>query len=182
MDVNEIEELRSRAEQGDAGAQFRFGCCLYDGFDVKKDDPGAAAWFRKAAEQGHAEAQYNLGLCYYNGTGVKMDRSEAAIWYRKAAEQGHAAARKALEKHAVAMKDKELFEKGLLLFEGKGVPRNIPEAVRCFCEAANDGNVRAICKVIDLDEMDDAEVRDAIMQYADDILKKRLEYFRKSRP
>ncbi len=82
-------------------------------------------------------------------------------------------------KHALAIKDRELFERGLLLFEGTGVPRNITEAVKCFCEAANDGNVRAVIKVIDLDEAGAAEVRDAIRIYADDTLKKRLEYFRK---
>lgn len=178
MNRCEINELKTRAEQGDAGAQFELGCRFSDGFGVKQSDSEAAVWYRRAAEQGNAEAQYNLGRCFYNGAGVEMDRGEAVIWYGKAAAQGHENARKALEKHAVAVKDKELFERGLLLFEGKDVPRDISEAVRCFCEAANDGNVRAVIKIVDLDETGDAEIQKAIMQYADATLKKRLEYFR----
>jgi TPR repeat protein len=76
------------------------------------------------------------------------------------------------------LKQKQRSEKGVRLFEGKGVPRNVREAVKCFCEAANDGNVRAIIKVIDLDETGDPEIREAIVQFADDTLKRRLEFFR----
>lgn len=178
MDMNKINELKSRAAQGDAEAQLELGFCYGDGIGVKQDGSEAAAWFRRAAGQGNAEAQYRFGLCCYNGVGVKRDRDGAIMWYGKAADQGHEDARKALRKHALVVKDIQLVEKGLLLLEGKGVARDVPEAVKCFCEAANDGNVRAIIKVFDLDETGDAEVRSAIMQYADDTLKQRLAFFR----
>ena len=59
-------------------------------------------------------------------------------------------------KRVAAAENKALYEKGLILLEGKGVPRDVPEAVRCFCTAANAGHVASIIKVIDLDETGDA--------------------------
>lgn len=178
MNKREIRELTIKAEQGDAEKQFLLGSCYYDGAGVRRDPAMAVKWFRKAAGQDNADAQYWLGRCCYYGIGVEKDRPQALAWFHRAADQGHASAQNELRKHAVAMRDIELYEKGVLLFEGKGVPRNVSEAVKCFCEAANDGNVRAIIKVIDLDEAGGPEVREAIARYADDTLKRRLEYFR----
>ena len=82
-------------------------------------------------------------------------------------------------KRVAAAENKALYEKGLILLEGKGVPRDVPEAVRCFCTAANAGHVASIIKVIDLDEAGDAAIRSEIMRHADDTLRKRLAYFRR---
>lgn len=104
-----------------------------------------------------------------------MNRNENNM-RKKRTVQGDADA-----KRAAAAENKALYEKGLILLEGNGVPRDVHEAVRCFCTAANAGNVVSIIKVIDLDETGDAGIRSAIMRYADDTLKKRLAYFRKLR-
>jgi len=89
-DVNDVNELTLKANQGDAEAQVNLGECYAKGEGVKQDYVEAVKWFRKAAEQGNVNAQYNLGLCYYNGYGVKQDDVEAVKWFRKAAEQGDA--------------------------------------------------------------------------------------------
>jgi len=46
------DELRARAEQGDAGAQLSLGLMYAIGQGVPRDYAQAAAWYRKAAEQG----------------------------------------------------------------------------------------------------------------------------------
>lgn len=57
----EIADLRTRAEQGPAEAQFVLGFLYANGQDgFPQDDAEAAAWYRRAAEQGHPEAQHNL--------------------------------------------------------------------------------------------------------------------------
>ena len=178
MNKREIRELILGAKQGDAEKQFILGSCYYDGAGVKRNPAKAVKWFRMAAEQDNADAQYWMGRCCYYGIGVEKDMTEALAWYNRAADMGHMSAQNEIEKHVTVMRNRELFEKGTMLLEGNGIPSNIPKAVKCFCEAANDGNVRSIIKVIDLDETGDAEMRSAIMQYADDTLKKRLEYFR----
>jgi TPR repeat protein len=81
-------EIRTRAEQGDAAAQFNLGVMYAKGQGVAQDYAEAATWYRKAAEQGYAPAQCKLGTMYSQGHGVTQDYAEAMKWYRKAAEQG----------------------------------------------------------------------------------------------
>ncbi len=87
-----IEELRAKAESGDAIAQYNLGWMFANGRGIAQDDAEAVKWFRKAAEQGYASAQSNLGVMYEQGRGVEQDYAEAVKWYRKAAEQGDAIA------------------------------------------------------------------------------------------
>ena len=86
-----VEEVRGKAEKGDAEAQDRLGYFYARGV-VGKDYTEAAKWYRKAAEQGLAAGQYHLGDCYAKGKGVTGDPVEALKWYRKAADQGYAPA------------------------------------------------------------------------------------------
>ncbi len=60
-------EIKAKAEQGDAEAQFNLGLCYSDSVGVPQDYVEAAKWFRRAADQGVAEAQLNFGFCYYKG-------------------------------------------------------------------------------------------------------------------
>ena len=83
-----VEQIRAKAEQADAAAQFNLGVMYYEGRGVWQDYNQAAAWYRKAAEQGHAKAQTNLGMMYEKGQGVPQDYNQAVAWYRKASEQG----------------------------------------------------------------------------------------------
>ena len=86
----EVEELRARAEQGDATAQFNLAVMYHKGKGVPQDYAEAAKWYRKAAEQGHADAQYNLGNMYGKGQGVPQDYVQAHMWFNLAAAQGAA--------------------------------------------------------------------------------------------
>jgi TPR repeat protein len=91
-DQKPIEEVKAKAEAGDAESEVELGRRYDKGEGVMKDHAEAAKWYLKAAEQNYAPAQYNLGLCYEHGNGVAANRVEAAKWYRKAAEQNDAAA------------------------------------------------------------------------------------------
>jgi TPR repeat protein len=123
-----IEEIRAKAEQGNAEAQFNLGSYYAIGSGMMKDDAEAAKWFRKAAEQGDARAQFNLGVCYASGQGVTTDEAEAAKWFRKAAEQGDAGAQ---------------FELGLCYYNGQGVTKDEAEAVKWYRKTAEQGHARA---------------------------------------
>ena len=83
-----FEEIKIKAEKGDAKAQHNLGNCYRTGEGVTKDAPEGVKWYRKAAEQGDAEGQCALGACYGEGVGVAKDPLEAVKWFRKAAEQG----------------------------------------------------------------------------------------------
>ena len=108
-----LEALRTRANAGDAEAQYNLGLTYAIGLDVPQDDVEAAAWFLKAAEQGHAAAQLSLGVMYDAVRGVPPDDVEALAWFLKAAEQGSAPAQ---------------YNLGVMYYNGEGVPQDDGEA------------------------------------------------------
>jgi uncharacterized protein len=89
-------ELRAKADQGDAEAQFDLGLHYGTGEGERLDFIRAAQWYRKAADQGHLLAQYNLGVMLARGQGMPRDDAGAAEWTRKAAEGGDAGGQYAL--------------------------------------------------------------------------------------
>ncbi|MEE2791967.1 MAG: tetratricopeptide repeat protein [Acidobacteriota bacterium] len=94
---DEGDELRTRAEQGDAVAQNDLGTAYATGGQgVLQNHAEAAEWFRLAAEQGHAGAQFSLGFAFASGDGVPQDAVYSRRWFRLAAEQGHVGAQFAL--------------------------------------------------------------------------------------
>ena len=111
--TQELADLRARAEQGDADAQFSLGAMYGTGNGVPQDFAEALRWYRLAAEQGDADAQFSLGAMYAAGNGVPQDYAEAARWCRLAAEQGHARAQSVL---------------GVMYDTGEGVPQDDVEA------------------------------------------------------
>jgi TPR repeat protein len=125
---NSFEELKAKAEKGDAAAQCELGRCYQFGEDAPKNANEAAKWYRKAAEQENAKAQLRLGQLYAGGVGVALDAAEAAKWYRKAAEQGDAQAQFWLS---------QMYTRGI------GVTHDAAEAVKWGRKAAERGNVEA---------------------------------------
>jgi len=105
------EEVRTRAEAGDALAQSTLGSMYTSGEGVAQDDTEALRWYRLAADQGLAAAQAGLGYMYLNGrvSGWIPNYTEALRWYRLAADQGSAFAQ-------VGM--------GFMYADGRGVPQD----------------------------------------------------------
>ena len=86
-----VDEIKRKAEQGDAKAQFSLGAMYAKGQGVQQDFAQAKFWYEKAAEQGDVRAQCGLGVMYTTGQGVKKDLAQAKFWLEKAAkavEQG----------------------------------------------------------------------------------------------
>ena len=92
--AEDLDTLRERAEQGDAGAQFKLGDMYALGWGVPQDDARAVAWYKKAAEQGDADAQVKLGAMYALGRGVPQDYARAHMWSNLAAALGDQGAMK----------------------------------------------------------------------------------------
>lgn len=75
-------EIRPKAEQGDADAQYRLAMALWGDEKFSKDE--VLEWFQKAAAQGHADAQYQIG-CEF----LSKENPESKAMLLAAAEQGH---------------------------------------------------------------------------------------------
>lgn len=80
------DNLRKRAEDGDADAQLTLGMVYAAGDRVAKDEVEAVKWFRLAALQGNDIAQTKLAEAYQKGGGVERDPIAALAWHRLAAE------------------------------------------------------------------------------------------------
>lgn len=107
------EETLSKAQHGDATAQFYVGVRYAKGIGVPKDEGEAVAWYRKAAHQGHADAQYNLGVRYGGFTAVTIvqeDHKKAYVWLHLAAEKGHEGAKKVLASLTASMTPAQIME------------------------------------------------------------------------
>ena len=88
-----IEELRARAEQGDADAQSSLGLAYATGRGVAQDDAEAVRWYRLAGDQGNPSGQLNLGLMYATGRGVPQDYVQAYMWLSLSASRSSGEAR-----------------------------------------------------------------------------------------
>lgn len=86
-----LENVKTKAENGDVGAQCELGKFYSMGKGVSQDYYEAKRWFAAAADKGHAEAQYRLGNCYARGQGVSEKNYLIAVkYYKLAANQNFA--------------------------------------------------------------------------------------------
>jgi TPR repeat protein len=127
-DGKRFEELKAKAEAGDADSEYQLGFRYCNGEGVPKDFSKAVKWFRKAADQSNVQAETALGYCYATGQGVAKEHTEAAKWYRKAAEQNFAQAE---------------FNLGNCYANGQGVAKDDAEAVKWYRKAAEQGFAQA---------------------------------------
>ena len=65
-----FDQLRQKAERGDAEAQNKLGRLYQQGRGVDRNDSQAVYWYQKAADQGYAAARDNLNWMYERGRGV----------------------------------------------------------------------------------------------------------------
>ncbi len=122
--VPDLVDVKSRAESGDASAQYALARAYETGSGIQKNGQQAALWYRKAAEQGNAKAQNSLGVLYWLGDGVDKDKKEAVEWYRKAARQGDPNA---------------MFNLGAAYYNGEGVAMDDTLALAWFLLSAEGG-------------------------------------------
>lgn len=92
-----LADIETKANCGDAEAQFALGCYNNDGDSMSVNYEKAVYWFTKAAEQGHSGAQCNLGVKYIQGEGVEPDLQKGIDWLLKAAAQGDEIAKRHLD-------------------------------------------------------------------------------------
>jgi TPR repeat protein len=127
--ITSFQIYESKANQGDADAQFNLAVLYHRGVGTPRDDIYAVYWYKKAAEQGHVNAQYSLGDLYRRGGGEKIPRDykQAVYWLTKAAEQGCANAQYNLG---------DLYRCG----GGEEVQRNYKQAFFWYTKAAEKGH------------------------------------------
>ncbi len=86
----QVEEIRQRATDGEAEAQFQLGALYANGKGVEKDEAEGLRWLRRAAKQGYPAANTLLGWSLLKGLGVNKDAAMALQHFLSAAESGDA--------------------------------------------------------------------------------------------
>ncbi len=115
--AQDIADLKTKAESGDAAAQLQLAKDYEFGKGVKADRFEAADWYMKAAKAGNAEAQNTTGVMLRTGYGGRKDPEEALKWFRAAAKQGYADA---------------MFNLGTAYYNGDGVGISDHQALAWF--------------------------------------------------
>ncbi|MEW6158565.1 MAG: tetratricopeptide repeat protein [Verrucomicrobiota bacterium] len=105
-----MQELTAKAEQGDLEACYELGWRQALGNGLPENEPEAVRWLTVAARKGHLLAQNNLGARYVSGEGVPKDLIEAYRWFQLAAEQGDRKAGKNRDSIAVQMSAEQIAE------------------------------------------------------------------------
>lgn len=128
----QLDELRRKAEAGDAASQSLMGDFCYAQMSSEDETPTEAmAWYRKAADQGLAEAQVKLAICC-EALGTAEGDAEAVALLRRAADQNYA--------HA-------LYLLAYCYLEGVGVPASNILYFAYLHEAAAQGSNEACCSL-----------------------------------
>jgi len=132
-----LARLREAGGLGETRAMVELGDIYWDGKEgqIKKDEPEALRWYRKAAEAGDPEGMRNLGAFYDMGIGVAEDPGSAALWYRRASDRGSSDA---------------AYNLGSMYETGRGVPRDLGKAREFYQRAAKMGNAEAKKQLIQL--------------------------------
>jgi hypothetical protein len=132
LPASELPDLRSRAEAGEARAQFLLGLAYEYGYaGLTKDVVQALRWSKRAAEQGIGLPETWVGDFYYDGIGVPIDYAEALAWYRRGSEHGYASASRYVG-------DFHLF--------GLGTTRSAEQALAWYSKAAEQGDRRGAAR------------------------------------
>lgn len=115
----EIQDLRTRSQEGDVEAQFELACRYADGEGVPRNERTAFRWFLRAAEAGQVEAMASVGRSFHHALGAERDHARALEWYERALAQGS---------------DEVHFDLGELLAESDQVPRDLTRALALLRE------------------------------------------------
>jgi uncharacterized protein len=120
-----FSDLESRAEQGDAAAQFQLASSILDRNPSDSDIQTALKWLRAALVQNNPNAAFYLGYFYEHGKFVPQDYRRALQYYEIAARAHHTPAENNLAS---------------LYQHGQGIRKNLDKAFELYRAAAEQGD------------------------------------------
>lgn len=135
-----LKYLQSAAQENHAASLDLLGMLYATGQFLERDPKRAVSLFRRAAAQGETKAKFHLAMALREGFGVPQNLSESFAWLRVAAKEKSPEAMFALA---------EAFD------QGWGTEKNRPLAEDYFRQAANNGEKRAIERMIALSSKGD---------------------------
>lgn len=158
ISLDDVENCRQAAENGDPAAQYRMGHLYHHGLRIRKDLEKAAFWYEKAAAAGVVQAEYELGFISAEREKSGWNSPVVSAHFRKAAEKGFPPGQfmlascleiggdvatnltESIKWYQAAASNNYApaqFILGTLHENGEGLPRNPKEAIRLYRLAAD---------------------------------------------
>ena len=69
--------IKEMADAGDKESQYNYGCLLFEGRGVEKDEEKAVIYFKKSSDNGYIDGIIQYAKCLKEGIGVTKDDKEA---------------------------------------------------------------------------------------------------------
>lgn len=98
--AEEFEQLKQKAEAGDAAAMAEVANIYYRGnynSGISRDFAQALSWFLRAAEAGNTDVYMTIATIYDKGSTGERNLEKAYDWYKKAGELGSSEAEERLQ-------------------------------------------------------------------------------------
>lgn len=161
---NKVAILEQKADTGDIPSIRQLAVCYANGDGVEKNEGKAYELMSRAAKAGDGEAMYRLSLFFRRGRGVDRDLAKADEWLKKSTltrfdprslgTPGQTASAgsggrpqiniEALERRANAGNAQSMYELGVYLSMGIGIPKDEKKAFSWLERAAKAGHVDAM--------------------------------------
>lgn len=129
-----LEKLKSRAESGDAEAQFEVGLMYHDDKNTANSEKKTSYWITKSAENGFLPAQAAMVILYKAGIGVEKDIKKEIWWLRLTAIRGVVDSQYQLGQ----------FQSNTFISDKYDIPYSPREGIRWLENAAEEGHVEAM--------------------------------------
>lgn len=140
---DKFSELHKQATAGDAESQYELGMMYLKGRGVEKDETRARAWLGKASERGYEKAVTRLGILHYRGEGGPVSHAQAYALFDRVKDESVLAQ----------------YYLGEMYAAGEGVEQDYGSAIAWYQKAADGGFSRALGRIINLQEEQEAQQR-----------------------
>lgn len=131
-----VQYYEKGVQQGDVQCMNALGYCYDEGYGVNIDSQKSFELYFRAASIGFSKAQRNLGLWYQE----RKNDVQAFIWFKQAAIEGF---------------EDCIWKIAKMYHNGKGVKRDLSEAIKWYEIGANKGNKYAALTLAKLYDYDD---------------------------
>ncbi|MBX9575879.1 MAG: sel1 repeat family protein [Caulobacteraceae bacterium] len=132
--ATQYRDMKTRAEAGDAEAQWNLGMMLLNGEGTTRNEREAWRWVRASGDAGYENGMISTAVMLALGQGTTRDEAQARDWYRRAAERHRSA--HALRGYA-----------GMLIM-GQGGPQEAERGL-AYLELAGEGGDENALRILD---------------------------------
>ncbi|NIY92611.1 J domain-containing protein [Vibrio diazotrophicus] len=133
----QIAELKQRASNHDAAAQYQLALHYQKGEGTPQDLNEAFYWFQQASEKKQSQAMHQLAKMYLQGLGTELNTAEGIYWLIQLATQGDTKAQYELGKLYQTLKNAPTSQQMAEIWF-RTAAESLPEAEQAYTQILED--------------------------------------------